>query len=39
MRQVLLSVLALLFMNFAAQVGVIRGVLLNDDEPQINKGY
>jgi hypothetical protein len=30
MRHVLLSVFALLFINFAAHAGVVRGVLLND---------
>jgi hypothetical protein len=35
MRQVLLSILALLFINFAAQASVVRGVLLNDDDPYI----
>jgi hypothetical protein len=35
MRRVLLSVIALLFINFAAHAGVVRGVLLNDDDPYI----
>jgi hypothetical protein len=35
MRRVLLSTLALLFINFAAHAGVVRGILLNDDDPYI----
>ena len=35
MGRLLLSALALLFTNFAAQTGVVRGILLNDDDPYI----
>jgi hypothetical protein len=35
MGRLLLSALALLFTNFAAQAGVVRGILLNDDDPYI----
>jgi hypothetical protein len=35
MGRLLLSALTLLFINFAAQAGVVRGVLLNHDEPYI----
>ena len=35
MGRLLLSALALLFMIFTAQAGVVRGVLLNDDDPYI----
>ena len=37
MRRVLLSGLALLSLNFAAQAGVVRGVLRNDEDPYIVK--
>jgi hypothetical protein len=35
MGRLLLSALALLSINFAAQAGVVRGILLNDDDPYI----
>ncbi len=35
MGRLLLSALALLFINFAAHAGVVRGILLNDDDPYL----
>jgi hypothetical protein len=37
MGRLLLSTFALLSINFAAQAGVVRGVLINDEDPYIVK--
>jgi hypothetical protein len=38
MRRILMLAFTSLFVTFTAQAGVIRGVLLNDDDPYIIKG-
>lgn len=39
MKRLLLFTFASLFINFTAQAGVVSGVLLNDNDPYICKGY